>query len=304
MAKERDSFEAGVERTGYGPELGKQLFDIIEKFADYAFAKSHSFGYGLITYQTAYLKAHYPVEYFACLLSSVKNNLDKAAVYLSDCRSAGIKVLTPDINRSVTNFDAIEARNVPDDVSLAVGSPGAITFGLSAVRNVGEGLVAQLLAERDANGEFESFYDFAERVPEPVLNKRTVESLIKAGAFDRLGLPRRGLLASFEQILDGTIDRRRERDRGVMSLFGDWGDGEAADEDAGFSERIPIPDIEFDKGDKLKAEKDMLGLYVSDHPLFGVEAALRRKVDHPLLDLPEMEDGAAVKVGPQVHQEG
>lgn len=294
MAEARDGFEAGVEQTGYGGDLGKQLFDIIERFADYAFGKSHSYGYGLITYQTAYLKAHYPVEYFACLLTSVKSNLDKAAVYLSDCRSAGIKVLTPDINRSVMNFAALSVDRVPDDVSLAVGSPGAITFGLSAVRNVGEGLVEQLLAERRENGEYESFYDFAERVPEQVLNKRTVESLIKAGAFDRLRLPRRGLLASFEQILDSTIDRRRERDRGVMSLFGDWGgdgtDGAAPDAgDAGYSERIPIPDIEFDKGDKLKAEKEMLGLYVSDHPLFGVEAALKRKVEHGLIGLAEME---------------
>ncbi|MFW2336400.1 DNA polymerase III subunit alpha [Ilumatobacter sp.] len=296
MAAAREGFEAGVVKTGYDASLGKQLFDIIEKFADYAFNKSHTFGYGLVTYQTAYLKAHYPVEYFACLLTSVKSNLDKAAVYLSDCRSAGIKVLTPDINRSVMNFDAIEAERVPDDVSLAVGSPGAITFGLSAVRNVGEGLVEQLLAEREENGEFESFYDFAERVPEQVLNKRTVESLIKAGAFDRLGLPRRGLLASFEQILDTTIERRRERDKGIMSLFGDMGD-DAATDDGGFSERIPIPEIEFDKGDKLKNEKEMLGLYVSDHPLFGVEAALKRKVDHALLDLTEMEDGTQVKVG-------
>ena len=300
MAKERDTFEAGVESSGYGPALGKELFDIIEKFADYAFAKSHSYGYGLITYQTAYLKAHYPVEYFACLLSSVKSNLDKAAVYLSDCRTAGIKVLTPDINRSVMNFDALPGDRVPDDISLVVGSPGAITFGLSAVRNVGEGLVELLLDERSENGEYETFYEFAERVPEPVLNKRTVESLIKAGAFDRLGHPRRGLLASFEQILDTTIERRRERDRGVMSLFGDW--GEADDQvDAGgvpgFDERIPIPDIEFDKSDKLKAEKEMLGLYVSDHPLFGVESALKRQVEHALIDLTEMEDGAPVKVG-------
>ncbi|MEO6652877.1 MAG: DNA polymerase III subunit alpha [Ilumatobacteraceae bacterium] len=297
MAEAREGFEAGVERTGYGPVLGKELFDIIERFADYAFGKSHSFGYGLVTYQTAYLKAHYPVEYFACLLTSVKSNLDKAATYLSDCRSADIKVLTPDINRSVMNFAALPAGSVPADVSLAIGSPGAITFGLSAVRNVGEGLVEQLLAERDENGEFETFYDFAERVPEQVLNKRTVESLIKAGAFDRLGLPRRGLLASFEQIIETTIDRRRERDRGVMSLFGDWGDDGSADDTGGFSEQIPIPDIEFDKGDKLKAEKDMLGLYVSDHPLFGVESALKRKVDQALVELEFMEDGANVKAG-------
>ena len=306
MAKAREAFESGGAASGYEAPLGKELFDIIEKFADYAFNKSHTFGYGLVTYQTAYLKAHYPVEYFACLLTSVKSNLDKAAVYLSDCRSAGIKVLTADINRSVIDFDAIPTALVPDDVSLPIGSPGAITFGLSAVRNVGAALVGQLIAERDANGEFTDFYDFAERVPEPVLNKRTVESLIKAGAFDRLGHPRRGLLASFEQIIDVTIERRRERDQGVMSLFGDWNDGpndapnDAPNDKAvsnGYSERIPIPDIEYDKGERLKAEKEMLGLYVSDHPLFGVEAALKRKVDHSLSELTEMEDGSPVKVG-------
>ena len=296
MAKAREAFESGCRNKGYD-DLGRHLFDIIEKFADYAFNKSHSYGYGLVTYQTAYLKAHYPVEYFACLLTSVKSNLDKAAVYLSDCRSAGIKVLTPDINRSVLDFDAIPADQVPPDVSLAIGSPGAITFGLSAVRNVGEALVELLIAERTENGEFTSFHDFAERVPEPVLNKRTVESLIKAGAFDRLGHPRRGLLASFEQIIDITVDRRRERDRGVMSLFGDWGDTPADDTAPGFDERTPIPAIEFEKGERLKAEKEMLGLYVSDHPLFGVEAALKRKVEHSLADLEMLEDGAPVLVG-------
>jgi DNA polymerase-3 subunit alpha len=295
MAKARQTFEDGVAATGYGRELGEGLFDVIERFADYAFNKSHTFGYGLVTYQTAYLKAHYPVEYFACLLTSVKSNLDKAAVYLADCRAAGIKVLTPDINRSVTDFDAIPADRVPDDVTLPIGSPGAITFGLSAVRNVGEGLVDQLLAERDAGGEFESFHDFAERVPEAVLNKRTVESLIKAGAFDSLGHARKGLLTSFELIIDTTVERRRERDKGVMSLFGDWSADDTVD--AGFSERITIPDDEFDKADKLKYEKEMLGLYVSDHPLFGVEAALRRKTEHSLADLPEMDDRANVVVG-------
>jgi DNA polymerase-3 subunit alpha len=295
MARERANFESGCDRTGYGSDLGKSLFDIIERFADYAFNKSHSYGYGLVTYQTAYLKAHYPVEYFACLLTSVKSNLDKAAVYLSDCRSAGIKVLTPDVNRSVADFDALTADRVPRDISLPMASPGAITFGLSAVRNVGEGLVELLVAEREANGEFASFHDFAERVPEPVLNKRTVESLIKAGAFDLLGHPRRGLLAAFEQIIDVTIERRRERDRGVMSLFGDWDEGASAT--AGFDERCPIPDIEFDKGDRLRAEKEMLGLYVSDHPLFGVETALKRKVDNSIAELDDLDDGAQVLVG-------
>ena len=302
MAKERVSFEAGVVATGYGELLGKQLFDIIEKFADYAFAKSHSFGYGLVTYQTAYLKAHYPVEYLACLLTSVKSNLDKAATYLADCRSMGIKVLPPDVNRSVSNFAALSADQVPDDVALPVGSPGAITFGLSAVRNVGEGLVELLVAERLENGSSPSFHDFVERVPEPVLNKRTVESLIKGGAFDSLGHPRRGLLTVFEHIIDSTVSRRREREKGVMSLFGDWGDDGDTSSGAdggtnGFSERTAIPGLVFDKTDQLRFEKEMLGLYVSDHPLFGVEASLRRKVEHSLIDLPMMDDGAHVVVG-------
>ncbi len=297
MAKERDAFEAGVERTGYGKQLGKQLFDIIEKFADYAFNKSHTFGYGLVTYQTAYLKANYPVEYFACLLTSVKSNLDKAAVYLADCRSMGIKVLPPDVNRSEMNFSALAPDELPSGVTLPVGGPGAITFGLSAVRNVGEGLVELLLDERRTNGPFVDFYDFAERVPEAVLNKRTVESLIKGGAFDAMGHPRRGLLTVFEHIIDTTVSRRRERELGVMSLFGDWDDDAADGGGGGYDERILIPDLQFDKTEQLRYEKEMLGLYVSDHPLFGVEAALKRKVEHRLLDLPAMDDGAQVVVG-------
>ena len=303
MAKARATFEDGVVATGYDASLGKELFDIIEKFADYAFNKSHTFGYGLVTYQTAYLKAHYPVEYFACLLTSVKANLDKAAVYLSDCRAAGIKVLTPDVNRSMMDFDAIPADRLPDDVTVPAGSPGAITFGLSAVRNVGEGLVELLLGERAENGEYASFHEFAERVPEGVLNKRTVESLIKGGAFDRLGHSRKGLLQSFELIIDTTVERRRERDKGVMSLFEMFDPGpepgSAGSDGAGggFSERIPIPDDEFDKGDKLRYEKEMLGLYVSDHPLFGVEAALRRKTEHSVGDLADLPDRANVVVG-------
>ena len=294
MAKERSSFEAGCERMQYGRALGEKLFDVIAKFADYAFNKSHTFGYGLVTYQTAFLKAHYPVEYMACLLTSVKSNLDKAAVYLSDARAMAVKVLTPDINRSITDFAALAPSEVPVDVALPFGSPGAITFGLSAIRNVGEGLVELLLRERDENGPYDSFHDYAERVPEPVLNKRTVESLIKAGAFDSLGHPRKGLLMVFEQIIDATLVRRRERDQGVMSLFGDLGDDSAGD---GFNERTAIPVVEFDKSDRLKFEKEMLGLYISDHPLLGVEAALRRKVDCSVAEAADKDDGAMITLG-------
>jgi DNA polymerase-3 subunit alpha len=295
IAVEREKFIEGCEATGYGRTVGTALFDIIEPFADYAFGKSHAYGYALVAYQTAYLKAHYPVEYLACLLTSVKSNLDRAAIYLSDARATGIKVLTPDINRSRTDFVALSPADVPDDVQLPPGSPGAITFGLSAVRNVGEGLVEVFLAERDENGPYTDFHDFCERVPEQVLNKRTVESLIKAGAFDTLGHSRRGLLMVFEHVIDSTLARRRERDQGVMSLFGDW--DEAAGDGTGFSERVPIPTLEFDKSDRLRAEKEMLGLYVSDHPLFGVEAALRRRTEHSIAEVAELDDRSAVSVG-------
>jgi DNA polymerase-3 subunit alpha len=302
MAAARQAFEDGVVNEGYGDEMGPMLFDIIEKFADYAFNKSHTFGYGLITYQTAYMKAHYPVEYIASLLSSVKNNLDKAATYLADCRSMGIKVLPPDVNRSLMNFGALSPDELPPGVSVSVDSPGAITFGLSAVRNVGEALVQDLIDERTENGTFDSFHDFVERVPESVLNKRTIESLIKGGGFDTLGHERRALLTVFEHIIDTTVKRRREAEKGVMSLFGDWNDDAAgtSNDVVGdvFSDRTPIPDdMEFDKSDKLRFEKEMLGLYVSDHPLFGVEGALKRKVEHNLIDLPNMEDGTPVVVG-------
>ena len=293
MAKERASFEAGCERTGYGNKLGSELFDIVEKFADYAFNKSHTFGYGLVTYQTGYLKAHYPVEYVSCLLTSVKSNLDKAAIYLSDARSMGIKVLTPDVNRSVSDFAALSPNAVPPGVELPLGSPGAIAFGLSAVRNVGDALVELLVKERDANGSFENFYDFVERVPEGVLNKRTIESLIKAGAFDCFSLSRRGLLMVYEQIIDAAVVRRRERDQGVMSLFGDIG----AEEPGSFNERIAIPTVEYDKTERLKFEKEMLGLYISDHPLLGVEAALRRKVDCTVAEAAERDDGSMLVLG-------
>ena len=156
MAKERETFEAGCDAHRLRRDARQAAVRHHRAFADYAFNKSHTFGYGLVTYQTAYLKAHYPVEYFACLLTSVKGNLDKAAVYLADCRAMGIKVLTPDVNRSVIDFAALAPdRGARRRRRCRAGSPGAITFGLSAVRNVGEGLVELLLAERDENGPFD-----------------------------------------------------------------------------------------------------------------------------------------------------
>ncbi len=283
MQQERDGFISGCEATGYGSALGEELFDIIEQFADYAFNKSHAYGYGLIAYQIAYLKAHYPVEYMAALLTSVKSNLDKAGVYLNECRILGIEVVVPDINRARSDFNPVPGGDA--------GGPGQIVFGLSAVRNVGSGLVELIEAERDASGPFTDFYDFVERCDMGVLNKRTVESLIKAGSFDSLGHARQGLLHAHEQIIDHTLARRREHDMGVMSLFGTDETGPS------FDERAEIADLEFDKSTRLAFEKEMLGLYVSDHPLRGYEGALRRRTDTSIAELREAEDGMFRTVG-------
>jgi len=269
MAEQRPKFVGGCAANDYGEPLGRELFGIIEKFADYAFTKSHAFGYGLITYQTAWLKAHHPVEYFACLLTSVKDNNDRAALYLADAAANRVAVRTPDVNTSGVDFEPIPGED-------------AVSFGLSGIRNVGDGAASMLVAHRDEEGKFLSFYDFIDRAPEPVLNKRTLESLIKAGAFDSLGHPRRGLLVVFEGLVDQTLTRRRERDQGVMSLFGDTAEVEGA-----FSDRAEIPPLNFDKAEQLRLEKEMLGFFVSDHPLRGLETVLRRRVTCPIVDVPD-----------------
>jgi DNA polymerase-3 subunit alpha len=288
MAEEREKFESGCETTGYGRDVGKMLFDIIEPFADYGFNRSHAFGYGYVSYQTAWLKANYPAQYLAALLTSVKDDKDKTGVYLSECRNMGLEVLVPDINVAASDFTAVQLTD-EDGKSRWV-----IPFGLSAIRNVGEALVEKVIAEREAGGPFTDFYDFCSRVDPMVLNKRTIESLIKAGAFDKLGHPRQGLCLVFEQIVDRTLARRREADQGVMSLFGDLGGSDSVFDDA----RVPIPNQDFDKGARLAFEKEMLGLYLSDHPLKGVEAALARHTDTTIAALRDQalrESGEAVE---------
>ncbi len=285
IQKEREKFVEGCDTSGYGREIGSALFDVIEPFADYAFNKSHSYGYGLIAYQTAYLKAHYPVEYLAALLTSVKTNLDKAAVYLNECRQMGIEVLVPDVNISVSDFIAVDKAD----------GTRAIAFGMSAVRNVGEGLVSLILAERDENGPFEDFFNFCDRVDVSVLNKRTLESLIKAGGFDSMGYSRKGLLGYFDRIIDDTVARRRKEAEGQFDLF-----SMADDDDDGAlvaGTRIVIPEEDFDKRQRLAFEKEMLGLYVSDHPLMGAEASLRRRTESTIAELEGVEDGTMRTTG-------
>jgi DNA polymerase-3 subunit alpha len=285
IVKERQKFVDGCEATGYGSAIGTALFDVIEPFADYAFNKSHSYGYGLIAYQTAYLKAHYPVEYLAALLTSVKQNLDKAAIYLNECRQMGIEVLVPDVNVSESDFSAVDK---PDGTR-------AIAFGMSAVRNVGEGLVGHIISERSDRGPFVDFYDFCDRVDTTVLNKRTIESLIKAGGFDSMGYSRKGLLGFYDKIIDDTVARRRKESEGQFDLFSIADEGEVPGTISGT--RHVIPEEDFDKRQRLAFEREMLGLYVSDHPLMGAEASLRRRTECSLADLEGVEDGSMRVVG-------
>ena len=276
MRDERDRFVDSCVANGYTRELGEKWFDIIEPFADYAFAKSHAYGYGYIAYQTAYLKANYPTEYLAALLTSVRENLDRAGVYLAECRARSITVSVPDVNRSAADFTPV----VDGD------GPGTILFGLAAVRNVGTGVAESIVAEREANGPFADFYDFCERVPITSLNKQPLEALIRAGAFDSLGHTRKGLLTAHEVIVSQVVARRREREQGVLSLFG-GPDGTAP----AFDRPLPIPEWEFDKRERLAHEKEMLGLYVSDHPLLGIRSALRRRTDGSLTELTDLPEG-------------
>jgi DNA polymerase-3 subunit alpha len=285
IAKERSKFVDGCVAQGYDRAFGEAIFDTIEPFADYSFNKSHSVGYGYLSYQTAYLKANYPYEYLAALLTSVKTNKDQTAVFLNECRQMGISVLVPDVNASLSDFSVQDL----DDGAV-------VRFGMSAVRNVGEGVVALIVAARADSGPFTDFHDFCERVDPSALNKRTVESLVKAGAFDSLGHPRQGLLQAFEPIVDQTLARRRERDAGIMSLFGEGGGGD----DGGLGDdvmRTRIPDLEFPKSVRLTFEKEMLGLYVSDHPLMGAQRALRRHTDSTLTELKEGREGELRTVG-------
>ena len=275
MAAQEEAFVAGCVANGYTEDLAHELFGFIEHFAGYGFNKSHSAAYGLVAYQTAWLKAKYPAEYMAALLTASKRDKDRTAIYLHECRSMGLKVLVPDVNRSDSDFAA------PD---------GEITFGLSAVRNVGEAVVELIATERTKNQAYCDFQDFMNRVDVNALNKRTIDSLIKAGAFDSFGHTRKGLFDRYLDLLETTVARRRAEEMGQFSLFGTA--------EAGV-ETVPldIPTDEWDKKTKLAFEKEMLGLYVSDHPLFGVEHALKVLCDCTIPGLWEKEDGTKATVG-------
>lgn len=278
MEAQKDQFIAGGVAKGYEQKFIAATWELIERFAEYGFNKAHTVAYGVISYQTAWLKTHYPVEYMAALLTSVKANKDTKPLYLAECRRMGIAVRPPDVNTSGVDFTP---------------SGDEIRFGMSAVRGVGEGLVQEIVAAREEHGQFVDFVDFCRKVPASVLNKRAIGNLVQAGAFTGVGHTRRGLAAVYEQIIDAELQRKKAESAGQFSLF------DAAQDSPGelpTMDETLIAEDEYGKEEILRAEREMLGLYVSDHPLLGIETILTDYADATCAQLREREDGAHVSV--------
>ncbi|HTL23659.1 MAG TPA: DNA polymerase III subunit alpha, partial [Mycobacteriales bacterium] len=277
LDKEYVPFRDGMKANGYSDGAIKALWDVLVPFSDYAFNRAHTAGYGLVSYWTAYLKANYPAEYMAALLTSVGDDKDKSALYLNECRRMGIKVLPPDVNDSDSDF-------TPRGTD--------IRFGLSAIRNVGTNVVASIVQTRSTKGRFADFSDYLKKVEAVAVNKKTVESLIKAGAFDSLGHDRKGLHLVHAEAIDACLETKKAEAIGQYDLFG----GSDATEDTGVFD-VRIPTGEWEKSVLLAYEREMLGLYVSDHPLFGVEHVIANAVDCPVSAIIDKEDGASVVIG-------
>ncbi|GAA4993493.1 DNA polymerase III subunit alpha [Yinghuangia aomiensis] len=266
LAAEWEKFHGGMHTNGFSDAAIQALWDVMLPFSGYAFNKSHTAGYGLVSYWTAYLKANYPAEYMAALLTSVGDDKDRAAAYLADARANAVRVLPPDVNESAAEFTA-----VGDDVR----------FGLLSVRNVGDGVITAITEARRTRGKYASFTDFLDKSDLPALNKRAVESLIKAGAFDSLGHTRKGLAAIHEQAVDAVIPVKKAAAFGQDDLFAA---GSPADNPA-FALDLAIDDTEWPRRELLAAERDMLGLYVSAHPLDGADHVLSPARDCTITDL-------------------
>ena len=261
LDKEYVHFEEGMRNNGFSSIAIEELWKTLIPFSDYAFNRAHSAGYGVLSFWTAYLKANYPTEYMAALLTSVRDDKDKSALYLNESRRMGIKVLPPDVNFSNAEY-----------------TPGGndIRFGLTAIRNIGENVVASIVKNRNEKGKYTSFSDFLAKVDQTVCNKKTIESLIKAGAFDSLGHTRKGLMSIYLEAIDSVLEEKRAQAIGQFDLFG--GANEISVNGIA-TLALEVSDQEWEKALLLAYEREMLGLYVSDHPLLGVEHVLRSATD-------------------------
>ena len=279
LSKQKNKFIEGAKSRGIDEKISIKIFELVNHFAEYGFNKSHSAAYAMISYQTAYLKAKYPVEFMAALLSIRMGSQEKVAQYVNETRRMDIEVLPPDINQSFTDFTVVE---------------NSIRFGLSAIKNVGTNVIECVEKERKKGGKFENFINFCERVDSNVLNKKTLESLIKSGTFDSLGQSRKHLLENHEKITEETLKIRKDRDLGQFSLF-DVGNGPKKEVLLNGVYQTEDKFQEFSKKELLNFEKEMLGLYISGHPLFEYEESLTRVT--PIEVLIDVEDKASVAVG-------
>jgi DNA polymerase III subunit alpha len=290
MKAEEPKFLAGAEAQGLSTEQARHLWELIQPFAGYSFNRAHSACYGLIAYQTAYLKAHYPVEYMSALLTNCSDNKDEKMKYLASARKMGLEVLPPDTNLSKSGF-------APDPTR-----PECVRFGLAGIRNVGEGVVEHIISARREGGDFKDFFDFCWRVDVSALNKRTIESMIKAGAFDSVGHDRGGLLEVFEAAVEQIASARRKEADGYVSLFDEPG-GPAGNGDRTLvGSQLEVPVAELPKSVMLAYEKEMLGNYVTDHPLAGLEEVLQIQTDSTLAQIPSVPDGGIVSIAGIVHK--
>lgn len=290
LVKWRRRFDEGCATSGLTPKESEALWELIRPFAGYSFNRAHACGYALIAYQTAWLKAHFPVEYMAALLTSVKSNQDRMPTYLAECRAMGIKVLPPDVNESLLDFTARGEE---------------VLFGLSAVRNVGEQVAERIIQARRSGGAFDSLQDFLKRVDSSALNKKVVESLAKAGAFDSLGIERDALLSpsgegiglgeNVMRLIEAIVSEKRSEEAGQFSLFA--GGSQNGRPSGGSTIDAVLVQSELSSSQLLTAEKEMLGFYVSAHPLAQYEPALKYQTDVEIPELAEGPDGAVRAVG-------
>ena len=272
MEEQRKKFTDGAVSNNYSEQFAIELFDQIAYFAGYGFNKSHSVPYALLAYQTAYLKANYPAEYIAACLTAVKRDKDRTAIFLSEARDMGVKVSTPDINLSSSDFTV---------------NDNEILFGLSAVRNVGDITADKIVLERESNGDFESIEDFLSRIDSRSLNKRGVEALIQGGGLDKFGLTRKGMFDSAIELIENAKELKANKENNQGSLF------EMEDSN---STTININNTEWDKKELLEREREMLGFFVSEDPLEGYGEVLKSESTHSIIELQSLEDEEEINV--------
>ena len=279
MEKLRVKFLEGARQNKIAEKKAEKLYELIQKFAGYGFNKSHAAAYAVVCYHTGYLKAHYPTEFMAALMTTDMGNQDKIVGYFTECRDLGIKVLGPDVNESQKNFAVVD---------------GAIRFGLAAIKNVGEGAVDSVLAIRADSGRFTSFFDFCRRVDLHKVNKRMLEGLIKAGAFDSLGAKRSQLMAMLDHGIEDGAAAQQERERGQTSIFGEElnGDGSAHGHIEPALPNVP----EWDQAQRLKYERELTGFYITAHPLARYEATIHALATATTVGIAELSDGKEVRL--------